>query len=115
MTRPGLTHAERAVFAIIRSELVAGRVAPSFAEMMTHLDLSSTSGIHRLVKSLVAKGYITSSGRKRDLALVPGAESYTVHLPADVDARLSEHVAAWASTPEAVITKAVAEYLARRP
>lgn len=116
MTRPGLTSSEKAVFDVIRTELVAGRPAPTYDEITERLGLASKGHIYRKVGILVEKGYVTrQAGHYRTIALTPDAETYTVHLPPDLDACLGAHVSSRGATPQGVIVKAVAEYLARQP
>lgn len=48
-----------------------GGVMPSYDEMKTALGLNSKSGVHRLVESLVERGYIIKKGhRARSIQLV---------------------------------------------
>lgn len=114
MTRAGLTAREQQVFGVIRAELVAGRPAPTYTELGAAFGLGSRGNVHRLVSILVRKGYLVRGDiGNRALALAPDAETYTVHLPPEVDAQLAAHVASWGATPQCVIVAAVAEYLGR--
>ncbi|MFA7275904.1 MAG: transcriptional repressor LexA [Pseudobdellovibrionaceae bacterium] len=53
-----LTQKQRELLVFIRDRLIHSGVAPSFDEMKDALDLKSKSGIHRLVTSLVERGYL---------------------------------------------------------
>ncbi|KQO53096.1 LexA family protein [Methylobacterium sp. Leaf85] len=116
MTLPGLTETQQRAFDFIRSEVAAGRLAPTLQELADHLGLRAKSGAHRIVAELKAKGHLRRSpGRKRAIVISADAMMYAVRLPNDVNRRLHDHIAAWAATPEAVIVTAVTEYLARQP
>lgn len=109
-----LTQQERKLFDFIRSEIERCNLSPSYQEMMRHLGLVSKSSVSRLVHALIDKGYIVGAhARNRSIALAPSAHNYTVHLDAELDAKLSAYIRPWGATPEAVITKAVEEYLGR--
>lgn len=53
-----LTKKQRDLLVFIRDRVADGGVAPSFDEMKDALDLKSKSGIHRLITSLVERGYL---------------------------------------------------------
>lgn len=116
MTRPTLTKIEQAVFDLIRAELVAGRQAPTYDELLDATTYTSKGNLHRIVSQIISKGWLVRmANRKRALALAPDAETYTVHLPVELDAQLRAHLAVWGATAQCVITKALADYLARQP
>ncbi|WP_264047527.1 LexA family protein [Methylobacterium flocculans] len=115
MSLQPLTPLQKRVLDFIRAELGAGRLAPTYREL-AHLTCTAGDAF-RVVTALEEKGYITRSKerRNRSIRLTPDAETYTVRLSPEVNVRLAAHTAAWASTPEAVISQAVAEYLGRHP
>ncbi len=53
-----LTKKQRELLVYIHEQLKKDGVAPSFEEMKDALDLKSKSGIHRLITSLVERGYL---------------------------------------------------------
>lgn len=53
-----LTKKQRELLLYIHDQLKKDGVAPSFEEMKDALDLKSKSGIHRLITSLVERGYL---------------------------------------------------------
>lgn len=53
-----LTKKQRELLLFIHDRMKEGDIAPSFEEMKDALDLKSKSGIHRLITSLVERGYL---------------------------------------------------------
>ena len=108
-----LTPLQKRVLDFIRTEIGAGRPSPTYREM-AHLT-ALPSDAYRIVTVLEEKGYVTRPRQRRNraIALTPDAETYSVRLAPELNAQLVTHTAAWASTPEAVIAQAVAEYLGR--
>ena len=53
-----LTKKQRELLLFIHDRMKDGDIAPSFEEMKEALDLKSKSGIHRLITSLVERGYL---------------------------------------------------------
>ena len=53
-----LTKKQRELLLFIHDRMKHGDIAPSFEEMKEALDLKSKSGIHRLITSLVERGYL---------------------------------------------------------
>lgn len=53
-----LTKKQRELLLFIHDRMKQGDIAPSFEEMKDALDLKSKSGIHRLITSLVERGYL---------------------------------------------------------
>ena len=53
-----LTKKQRELLLFIHERMKEGDIAPSFEEMKAALDLKSKSGIHRLITSLVERGYL---------------------------------------------------------
>lgn len=53
-----LTKKQRELLLFIHDRMHLGDIAPSFEEMKEALDLKSKSGIHRLITSLVERGYL---------------------------------------------------------
>ncbi len=53
-----LTKKQRELLLFIHERMKEGDIAPSFEEMKDALDLKSKSGIHRLITSLVERGYL---------------------------------------------------------
>ena len=53
-----LTKKQRELLLFIHDRMKLGDIAPSFEEMKEALDLKSKSGIHRLITSLVERGYL---------------------------------------------------------
>ncbi len=61
-----LTPRQRSVLEFIREYQASNGIAPSVREVCAHLGLKSPGGIHRILRVLEAKGYLTSSpGKKR--------------------------------------------------
>lgn len=55
----GLTSRQRELLMFIRSHIGEHGIAPSYDEMMAAIGLASKSGVHRLVKALEERGYIS--------------------------------------------------------
>lgn len=53
-----------------------GGIAPSFDEITEGLGISSKSGVHRIMQSLIERGHVqTIPGRARAIRIVPDAVS----------------------------------------
>lgn len=74
----GLTRRQAQLLRFIRYYMVMfDGEAPSYSDVMNELDISSTSGVHRLVTGLEARGYLTKLPRKaRSLSLTPAGEQF---------------------------------------
>ena len=69
VNRYGLTKKQKELLDFLREQ--EGEVSPSFDEMREALGLASKSGIHRLVKGLEDRGYVSRiPNRKRTIRLV---------------------------------------------
>ena len=73
MTRVGLTRKQRALFVFVEAEILADRPAPSFEEIQAHLGLASKSGVHRLVTSVVERGWLVRLPNKARSLALPGS------------------------------------------
>ena len=55
-----LTMSQKKLYEYICQRVDNNGVGPSFDEMVTHMDLRSKSGIHRIVQALIERGYVKS-------------------------------------------------------
>jgi repressor LexA len=60
-----LTEKQGALLAFIERFIVERGASPTYQEMAEHLDLKSKSGIHRMVGSLMDRGFIAKTTDKR--------------------------------------------------
>jgi SOS-response transcriptional repressor LexA len=107
----GLTRKQLACLDFIRACHLAHGVAPSFAEICTHLRLRSKSSAHRLVIALEARGAVSRvPGRQRSLMPV-ARNAITVDLPRELDAAVRALAAQAGVTPAAVLIEAARDGL----
>ena len=65
-----LTERQRQVLDFIRQHIMEQGIAPSVREICTHFGLRGPAGIHRILKALENKGFLTSTpGKKRSWRL----------------------------------------------
>lgn len=67
----GLTKAQHKTLMVIRDYIDRHGFSPSYDEIRDALELSSKSGVHRLISALKVRGYVSSSGGVRDLCITP--------------------------------------------
>lgn len=80
-TALGLTPRQKQTLDFIRAEVAAKGVPPTYEEIREELELSSKSGVARLIGSLTARGFITSCKRaQRSIALVDQSTPDTARL-----------------------------------
>lgn len=114
MNRPALTQAEQAVYDVLRIELEAGNLPPTYQTILIGLGLRSKSQVFEIVQRLETKGYITRrKAARRSIVLAPGPGSITIQLSPDLTMQLVAFIAPWGATADDVIAKALTEYLGR--
>ncbi len=83
-----LTKKQRELLLFIHDRMHLGDIAPSFEEMKEALDLKSKSGIHRLITSLVERGYLERlPNRARALEVKKLPEGYKPNSAAPAPAK----------------------------
>lgn len=114
MTRPVLTPTEQALYEVLLPDLRASRRVPTYQALAARLGMASKGNVSRLVHGLADKGYVTlRPNAKQSIALAPEPDSITIRLAPELAARLQAFIGPWAATPDAVIAKALTEYLGR--
>lgn len=78
-SRPGLTAKQAALLEFIKESIEVTGSPPSFEAMASGVGLASKSGIHRLLRALEERGYIT---RMRHRARALSIVSDLAHVPA---------------------------------
>lgn len=76
MTQFGLTKAQHRALEFIKDYSARHCIPPSFEEIKEHLELKSKSGVHRIIKALDDRGYITQmKNRARSIRVVRASDA----------------------------------------
>jgi SOS-response transcriptional repressor LexA len=82
----GLTRKEYDLLAFIESSIKTSGIAPSFAEMQTHMRLHSTNSVSRLIYSLESRGRIRRLRyRARAIEIIPSNPACCPHCGESLD------------------------------
>lgn len=93
----------------IRSYIAENEIPPSYDEIAAHLNLHSKSGVHRVVKALVAQGKLTkTAARMRSLAVV---EDRALRLEGETAGRLRAYAENAKISPAIALEAAVKWFL----
>jgi repressor LexA len=83
-----LTKRQRSLLVYLSEQIAASGTAPSYQEIASEMNLTSKSGVHRLVNALEERGFIRRiPNRARAIEIVRTVEAAAV-LPFDTDAAI---------------------------
>jgi SOS-response transcriptional repressor LexA len=109
MTGP-LTRSQRKVLEFIRGYILEHGLSPSYIEIAAGIGVKGKGSVALHVARLRERGFITyQDNRARSIAIVGGADTIALTLPAELDRAVREAAAALDTAPEAVIAEVLCE------